>query len=1473
MKRYVIFLLLVSLSILLIPFMGFAGREANFSGIYFVSLRGADSNDGTTITKPLRNIQTAIDKARGRFPGPSALRPALIFVDKTSGTSYYLENLFVDPHIYLIGGVDLGDSTYYDEEGKPLGWDYIPLPILDPNIAEWEGESLLQPAIEGVPTIQGRSRLMAKPDGMYTNYIFNFHIKKGFFGVACSSYFPPESNVDFFPFLKLCVIEECFVGVYVQNCSPAFEFCTIEKNTFHGVYIIDNPDEGLIASPVFSNTTFANNEGCGVASYSTTWFGEVVTNCNISRNKQHGIYCEKSSPIITASIIERNSQFGIYIEGFGLTLRQSSCSRNGQGGIYCNDVFFGAIQDNQIQRNGGHGVILLNNCFVSVENNNIRENEGIGVYLSYTARGIVKSNEIINNANYGVFANINAQALVDLNEISWNKNAAIRAMDNALLYIGGNKLFWNMGNGVLVEGSAEANITDSNYIAGNNNDGILFKDNSKGVVARGNCIFSHPMNGIKIINNASVKLEQNLIYYNIGNAVFCSNTSRAELINNVLSSNYANGLFIETNGRPKLINNIFAFNKEYGVMERYPNSDPQELAYNCFYQNQKGNYLDENYYVYNKATEINNRVNNGTGSVVENNIVADPQFVRWGDFSASNPIYVDKNSASAVEDGTIDNPYKTIIGAIGSTSFHLSEESPCIGAGKEGKDIGAYPEGDSPYSPKGSELVKIIVKSSTREYIEENLIVPNGVQLDGNKNQILGLTGYNVFYPLSGCYLENFIIRKGNVGIYCPPDSNGTVANCEITTAFFSGIYLFKSYSTIINNHVYDNETGIYCNSGAPTIKDNSIEKNVKDGIFCQNQCNATIKSNNIQENNGQGINLKNASSPDIIGNTINKNLLDGINMELNCSPYIVFNKIYENLQNGIAVRFDSAPIIDGNEIYSNLTNGIYVNDHSNAIIKNNDIRDNLLNGIFCENNSATRIFNNFIWKNRDNAIRLYNYEEPNKEKDFNAVVVNNTLYNNYSSGVSINFAYPKIRNNIFYLNNVGINENNIFSDPQAVTNNCFDSQRFGDYFDEGIELFYGEYEINMYVDNGTYVVANNIDGPSAVRNPAAGDFHLNDISKCKDAGTMLDAPYNDIDDEPRPQGKGIDIGCDEVNEEEYTYFSFNEDSLGWSFNTVPGVFTEPYGYWRDGQLVVKYSDNLNTFGSWSSPENAVPVEADKLYRARFALISNVAPDLAPTIRLRANAQNFQQANMLVIESVGDGAASPDINGKVYDLYFVPPQSVVVGPKAFDNMLLAFDVYNFDPLNSSEGYVALDSVTVETIDLSSLPPATTERVYTFDSSQEGWTPGSVPQFTPPLSQWAEQSLMLTATDNSNTFGYWYSPSNDVFFTAPGNLYRLNFTVASDQINSAVVPGTRLRVHTSDFQLCAMTEVTSTLGGENSPVVGSPKTYPIYFLPPASANNKGAIFVFDILNFDPGDAAPATLSLQSLSIEKMPEPAF
>jgi len=44
--------------------------------------------------------------------------------------------------------------------------------------------------------------------------------------------------------------------------------------------------------------------------------------------------------------------------------------------------------------------------------------------------------------------------------------------------------------------------------------------------------------------------------------------------------------------------------------------------------------------------------------------------------------------------------------------------------------------------------------------------------------------------------------------------------------------------------------------------------------------------------------------------------------------------------------------------------------------------------------------------------------------------------------------------------------------------------------------------------------------------NPAGGDFHLREDSPAIDSGSSIDAPSDDFDGNPRPQGAGYDVGA-----------------------------------------------------------------------------------------------------------------------------------------------------------------------------------------------------------------------------------------------------------------------------------------------------------------------------------------------------------
>jgi hypothetical protein len=257
---------------------------------------------------------------------------------------------------------------------------------------------------------------------------------------------------------------------------------------------------------------------------------------------------------------------------------------------------------------------------------------------------------------------------------------------------------------------------------------------------------------------------------------------------------------------------------------------------------------------------------------------------------------------------------------------------------------------------------------------------------------------------------------------------------------------------------------------------------------------------------------------------------------------------------------------------------------------------------------------------------------------------------------------------------------------------------------------------------------------------------------------------------------------------------------------------------------------------------------------------------LVPQIRLRANSSNLQQYDALSIESAGDGAASPEPTGKDYDLYFVPPANASAA-------MLSFDLLNFNPFDTPEAQLSLDTVTVDRFALDSLSTPTVVRNYTFDLYTDGWTTGGAPIFfTPPQYSHTGGALELRVTTKTNGFGYWVNHPADITIQAD-RLYRGTFEVRSDLTNPALVPEMRLRFNAENLQASQTLGISSAGDGANSPATTNMTYDRLYFLPPPSCVGTGLLVSFDILNFNPDDATTASLILDRATVETLSPPGL
>ncbi len=345
--------------------------------------------------------------------------------------------------------------------------------------------------------------------------------------------------------------------------------------------------------------------------------------------------------------------------------------------------------------------------------------------------------------------------------------------------------------------------------------------------------------------------------------------------------------------------------------------------------------------------------------------------------------------------------------------------------------------------------------------------------------------------------------------------------------------------------------------------------------------------------------------------------------------------------------------------------------------------------------------------------------------------------------------------------------------------------------------------------------------------------------------------------------------------------YDFDADAEGWQFSGTVDAFTPPLESVSGSCLNLQAQDNTNTFGFWYSPDDAIPVlEAYSLYRARFNVNSDQTDkSVAPSFRLRWNASNYKQADMVRVNSSGGGEASPDTTAKDYDLYFCP-QGEALEPG--QTGVLAFDLINFDPNDAPDATLSLDYVQVDRMCINAVT-STTLTTYTFDASCEGWSfSGEIPPYSPPIVNgecggtiW----MQCNAKEPDNTFGYWQNPQ-DEFDTDNAVLYVLRVRTGTNASSSDVAPLMRVRmydhpnnqmIHT--FETPVWTEYIKP-GGKK--VLESGIQYTDYF---TYFNDKYGVganlgIAIDIINLNEGAMADGMISVDEVELGTIsPIPSF
>ncbi len=289
--------------------------------------------------------------------------------------------------------------------------------------------------------------------------------------------------------------------------------------------------------------------------------------------------------------------------------------------------------------------------------------------------------------------------------------------------------------------------------------------------------------------------------------------------------------------------------------------------------------------------------------------------------------------------------------------------------------------------------------------------------------------------------------------------------------------------------------------------------------------------------NRGYGIKIT-GSNDQVIGNTV-KNLIGaaiaGIHDNGGNNALIQGNTI-TGVQSGgdsakghgIYVANATGVQITGNTIHDNAYIGIHINGDpnvvSNALISGNLIYNNGGNGINADGLQNSVVENNLIYGYQNYGIALYQIDSSGGSK--NNVIVNNTIASpatNAAAAIRILDAGTgnAILNNIL-LGGGGITYRvsadslpGLISDYNVV--GALDQSE-----DTGATETLAQWQTQTGQDAHSFVAS-----PSQLfANAASNDYHLSSSSSAIDVGTSTNVPATDLDGNPRPSGKGYDIGA-----------------------------------------------------------------------------------------------------------------------------------------------------------------------------------------------------------------------------------------------------------------------------------------------------------------------------------------------------------
>ncbi|OUL21155.1 hypothetical protein BV372_31870 [Nostoc sp. T09] len=121
--------------------------------------------------------------------------------------------------------------------------------------------------------------------------------------------------------------------------------------------------------------------------------------------------------------------------------------------------------------------------------------------------------------------------------------------------------------------------------------------------------------------------------------------------------------------------------------------------------------------------------------------------------------------------------------------------------------------------------------------------------------------------------------------------------------------------------------TGVWIESTAPTVANNTFINCAREGIFTTGTAKPAILDNVFLQNAASGLTMARNSKGEVLRNVFQKNAL-GIAISDSAAPLVANNKLSEN-QTAIALSRDARPVLRQNLITNNIQGGLLVNGNA----------------------------------------------------------------------------------------------------------------------------------------------------------------------------------------------------------------------------------------------------------------------------------------------------------------------------------------------------------------------------------------------------------------------------------------------------------------------------------------------------------------------------------------------------------------